>query len=137
MPVCTDGVRWEMELVVEGASDSDKFTFYIIKLVNEVIEGEVHDINGNITPLSGRCSPLVNEPDVSSMRFDFNVLGSSSALVRVLMAGIAHQPDDPDLKPLFAGAFVAVPPIAGAASGLPLPTLIDVGDTGTGNGNQT
>jgi hypothetical protein len=139
MPVCIVGVFWRIELVVEGAADSDTLFFDIMTLTGETFTGQVRNFDGTITvPLSGRCSPLTGELDVSALHFDFTVLAKTTGTpVRILMVGTGHQPADEDDDPEFHGSFVAVEPAEGAASALSIPTQIDVGDTGTGTGTQT
>jgi hypothetical protein len=104
-------------------------------MTGETFYGQVRNSAGLTAPLSGKCSPLSSVPEVSAMQFDFTVLGSKQTLVRVLMTGIGYQPDGGNAE--FRGGFVAVSPITGLGDGQPIPTSIDVGDTGTGSGTQT
>jgi hypothetical protein len=139
MAVCAQQVTWDpIELFVDGAATSNVFQFTVTRIVGGFItEGEVRDSAGNTTPLGGTCFPVLMTPEVSRMSFDFNVTGRTGSVVRVFLAGVGRQPNGVGLKPVFIGRFVALAPIAGAASGLPSPTLVDPGDTGTGSGTQT
>lgn len=137
MPVCTTSVFWQIELVVRGAANSDTLFFDIESMTGETFTGQVRNAAGNTGPLTGRCSPLSSELEVSAMHFDFQVLGRTGNPVRVLLVGRGHQPNVFGLNPEFGGGFVAVRPTAAAASTPSIPTQIDVGDTGTGNGSQT
>jgi hypothetical protein len=135
MPVCIANVNWEMDLTVGNASSSDHLTFVIESLQGEDFTGWVLDSDQNRTPLSGRCSPVVGNPEVSAMHFDFNVLGRLHTVVRILMDGLGVQPEG--LRAIFNGGFVALDPITGSTTGLQRQTAIDTGDTGTGTGQQT
>jgi len=126
MPAC-DSKDWNMKLVVvrDGRPSETQLSFVNVRILFGLITGEVHYSGAKVSELRGLCLPGNN---ASHMSFWFGLPG-----VEILLVGMAVEYEERDVR--FDGMFRAFEPRAGVPTKR-VAALPDVGETGTGNGNQ-
>jgi hypothetical protein len=127
MSAC-DSIDWNMTLVVvrDGKPDETLLNFVDVDIIFGLISGDVHYGGRKVSELHGLCVPLGR--NASQMTFRFNLPG-----VELFLIGIAFE--DPRGNVKFDGVFRAFEPRTGVST-KPVAAFPDVGETGTGNGNQ-
>jgi hypothetical protein len=139
MAIC-DG-PWTMTLVNDnGGKGSEVFVFKDITVMGTTFTGGVWNqaMSVRLSDLTGTCEDLATgDPRLTRLTFQFRLPGRTGGAVGMFLAGVGFPPATGNAQ--FRGRFRAYTPDRFTPSfdkAEAVAIMLDVGDTGTGNGMQ-